>query len=132
MDDSTGNGDNDSNSDKDDGDQKFLSFSVLKNAILRSVDKNAQLLFLMDCCHANGIGLPFMMNLKNGIYYLNGGIKNIPTQEIVCISASLSDQSSYSDKEGSIFTKELMNKIKEYKKKEKRSKLYRFNKRNWI
>lgn len=85
-----------------------LSFEDLKNIITKYSPKNTQALFLMDCCAGNGLKLPFKMN-DNGVYNLKS--YNIPTQEIVCISSSLHNQSSISsiniDGLGSAFTKEF-------------------------
>lgn len=109
----------DKNDNEENKENNFLSFETLKSIFLKQTTKKSQIVFWMDCCYGNGLGLPFMMNLKNGIYYLNGDIINMPTQEIICVSASLSNQSSFSDIGGSVFTKELLNKMEEYKKNKK-------------
>lgn len=98
---------------------KSLSFEVLKSTVLATTSPGCQVLFLMDCCYANGLGLPFKMNLKTGVYHLTENFKNIPKQNVVCISASLTNQSSFSDKHGSIFTREFFENIRKYKKKKK-------------
>nr|QBK89555.1 MAG: caspase [Pithovirus LCPAC001] len=85
-----------------------ISFEEFKNIITKYSPKKTQIIFLMDCCAGNGLKLPFKMNI-NGIYNLKN--YNIPTQEIVCISSSLQNQSSISsinvDGFGSVFTKEF-------------------------
>ena len=65
-----------------------LSFGYLKSIVILNTNRNAQILFILDCCSGNGLNLPFLMDGK-GVYYLKGESPRIPTQEIVCISASL-------------------------------------------
>jgi hypothetical protein len=98
-----------------DEDINSLEFSFISELIQKESSKKSQILFILDCCHSDGMNLPFSMDLKKGIYYIKNEITKIPTQEIVCISASLSNQTSFSDITGSIFTKELMKKFRDSK-----------------
>lgn len=89
-----------------------LSLIDFRTLILTSADRNAQVFMVMDCCNGNGLGLPFQM--LDGIYRLTNNEPRIyTTQEVVCLSSTMSDENSITSRDGSIFTRSLFKQMKE-------------------
>ena len=89
----------------------LYTFKELKNTLVSMSRKKAQILLIMDCCSGDSLDMPFVLDTETGIYHLKSYDISIPTQEIVCISSSLKNQSSLSSNMGSLFTQQFFDKI---------------------
>lgn len=110
-------------------DQHKIPYQTFRDTILYASHRNGQVLFLMDCCAGNGLDLPFKLD-ERGIYRLKH--TQIPSQKVVCISSSISNEFSlYSKQKGSLFTNEMMNifssKVSSYKELVNRIGIHKLN-----
>lgn len=89
-----------------------LSLIDFRTLILTSADRSAQVFMVMDCCNGNGLGLPFQM--REGVYRLTNNEPRIyTTQEVICLSSTMSDENSITSRDGSIFTRSLFKQMKD-------------------
>lgn len=92
-------------------DEGSFATSDFINTIIESVNKNCQILLIIDCCNGSNFNLPFYMD-NNGVYHNNNIKTPIYTdREIICIVSSLHDEKSHSTLNGSPFTKTIINNL---------------------
>ena len=86
-------------------DSDHLSMNVLREILCNSVHKNGDIFLIIDCCNVNGFNLPYQL-IKKDIDYIYKLSKppHFVTQRIICISSSLSTETSGMTKYGSIFS----------------------------
>lgn len=94
---------------------KMLDF---RDLILKNCAKYAEIFIIMDCCRGTGLNLPYY--LKKAVYRLtHQPAKIFPSQKVVCISSTMSDQEAGTTLNGSFFTRSLyklfLSKSKKYK-----------------
>lgn len=95
----------------------------LRDLLCTSVNRTGDIFITMDCCNGTGLGLPFQLMSNSSqkyVYRLSGGSVLelsskqddhpkvfFPTQRILCISSTNSEENSVTTRSGSIFTRSL-------------------------
>ena len=95
-----------------------LLMKEFRDIILKKVTQNCQLVFILDCCHSNGLNLPYYYDKVSNRFILEprsfkpSHIKNqrkmgllYTKREFLCFSSSLPIEKSIGTRLGSIFTK---------------------------
>jgi hypothetical protein len=90
--------------------RRNLNLTVLRKLFATATDPNAEIILVMDCCHHNGMGLPF--SLKNGIFRMTGDDNKVyMKQKILCFTSTIVNEKSVISNKGSIFTKAFFRQI---------------------
>lgn len=90
-----------------------LPISIFRSTLLSRMHSDAELLVVMDCCNATGMGLPYRLN---GNVHRIVDLKTDPvfvTQKIICISSTQFNEDSIATREGSIFTQVFFKKLED-------------------
>lgn len=87
-----------------------ISMTDFRDIFIYNMDPSGMLLSIMDCCNGDSMGIPFI--LKDGDYRLIHRRQRVfTTQNIIHIVSTRSDEGSYINHSGSVFTGELFNKL---------------------
>lgn len=81
----------------------------IRDQIVQKSVLNSQILWIMDCCHANNLDLPYKWE-NNKYHLINPDYSPIP--EIICLVSSMYTQKSASTNKGSPFTRSLFDGFK--------------------
>ena len=94
-------------------DNTKLSMEKYREILINSVSEDCKMFIVMDCCNSNGLGLPFQ--LIDGVYRLTPSDEHdFVSQEIICVSSTMSDEHSIASRDGSIFTRSLFYNLKHH------------------
>ena len=91
-------------------DEAYISMIVFRNLILSSADNEAYIFIVMDCCNGTGLDLPF--RLEGKVYRLAHTKATFFQQKIICISSAMSDQSSGTSRNGSLFSQAFFRQLR--------------------
>ncbi|HLX53950.1 MAG TPA: hypothetical protein VKR58_08410, partial [Aquella sp.] len=90
-----------------------ISFLILRD-IFSLANSTAQICVVLDCCGSRGLELPFVLN--GDVYTLTPrSDKFFMPQQVICFSASMSDEVSVASRGGSRFTYYFFKYLKEYR-----------------
>lgn len=105
-----------------------LAFSTLLRWMTDVVKPDAEMVLLLDCCHATSLNLPYQLIMDQrasrfrttalqtgGIYHLNGGSPTLTTQHILVLCSAMEDEQSTISNTGSTFTHLLLHVLKEHR-----------------
>lgn len=82
--------------------EKYSMLKIRDNVISRC-EIDAEVCFVLDCCHSGSLGLPYKLHDESGTFILVGTDYIIP-QTVLVISSSDDDQKSVAESAGSCFT----------------------------
>jgi hypothetical protein len=89
----------------------IIELTLLRDILTSVTHKDAEIFCIFDCCNFNGLELPY--KLKEGVYRLTlKNQKKFFTQNFICISSTLDDESSLASKKGSLFTQVIYTNLK--------------------
>src|SRR6056297_226797 len=88
-----------------------IQMTDILQTIILNTKENATILSICDCCNGNSMGIPFKLNMTNGIltYSLSENNNRIYTkQQIIHITSSSINEAAVTSLYGSFFTNELV------------------------
>jgi hypothetical protein len=91
-------------------DTTTLPISEFRDILLGSCSASSQVLWIMDCCHASGMELPYQLD-QHKYHLVNPDYSILP--ELICVIASTRSQLATSTNKGSIFTRSLFKKLQD-------------------